>query len=73
MQTVQTLKPVGTNADRNRPHGPQSRRSSACHTMPGLQDLADCHSSEHLLVGTHRLDGANGASPVCLTCRIQGR
>ncbi len=54
--------------------------SNATHTGPsqGLtpsvrRDLTDCHAAEHLLVGTHSLDTANDAGPVCLTCRFQSR
>lgn len=33
--------------------------------------LSDCHSAEHLLLGTHRLDSPSGEIPVCLTCKFQ--
>ncbi len=37
------------------------------------QALSDCHSAEHLLLGTHNLDGESASLPVCLTCRFQRR
>jgi hypothetical protein len=49
--------------------GPSRSLSGA----PVPQELTDCHAAEHLLVGTHSLDDANNSTPVCLTCRFQGR
>jgi hypothetical protein len=35
------------------------------------QELTDCHSAEHLLVGTHSLGDSGDSRPLCLTCRFQ--
>ena len=39
---------------------------------PNRQTLSDCHSAEHLLLGTHRLNSPDGDIPVCLTCKFRG-
>ena len=33
--------------------------------------LSDCHAAEHLLIGTHDLNGM--AEPVCVTCQFDNR
>ena len=30
--------------------------------------LVDCHAAEHMLIGTHGLDGKT--EPVCVTCQL---
>jgi hypothetical protein len=37
--------------------------------MEHQRSLSDCHSAEHLLVGTHGIGASNDSTPVCLTCK----
>ena len=60
MNTTQLTRPPVTRGA-NRPKATPSPRAIT-------QSLIDCHAAEHLLIGTHSLDGS--AEPVCVTCQL---
>lgn len=71
MNTAQLM----TTENTTRSYGDQSREDSRRLIIPKSvvqQSLSDCHSAEHLLVGTHHPGGPAGTTPICLTCKHAG-